>query len=52
MTIYAERFASRTADPRWAGLAVVRLRSRREVDGFVRSLDGPGRSSDESPKTP
>ena len=35
--VYAERFASRTADPRWAGLAVVRLRSRAEVDGFLRS---------------
>jgi adenylate kinase family enzyme len=38
-SIYAERFASRTADPRWEHLEVVRLRSRREVDRFVESLD-------------
>ena len=40
--VYAERFASRTADPRWGHLEVVRLRSRREVDRFVRSLRAPG----------
>ena len=48
--MYRERYATRIADPRWAGLAVVRLRSRAEVDLFVRSLAGPGPPSDESAK--
>jgi adenylate kinase family enzyme len=37
--MYAERYAGRTADRRWAELTVVRLRSKAEVDRFIRSLD-------------
>ncbi len=36
--VYAERYAQRTADPRWAELEVVRLRSRTEVDRFLTAI--------------
>jgi adenylate kinase family enzyme len=36
--IYAERYAQRTTDPRWAELTVVRLRSRADVNRFVTTI--------------
>ncbi|HYN76065.1 MAG TPA: shikimate kinase [Candidatus Limnocylindria bacterium] len=41
--MYAERYESRTGDPRWSGLDVVRLRSRADVDLFLGSLPQPPR---------
>jgi adenylate kinase family enzyme len=43
--IYRERYLGRLADPRWAGLTVVRLRSRAEINEFLvaRRATGPGR---------
>jgi adenylate kinase family enzyme len=36
--VYRQRYSAAEHDPRWAGLQFVRLRSQREVDGFLASV--------------